>query len=698
MTYTEYDLSNCEREPIHQIGSIQPHGVLLALNKQDLVIANCSSNATALLGFEENEIVGISLAELVPPEIYRQITEALLADELGRICPLTFCFNSENSAEFQAIFYRSDNFLILEAEPFEKVASTDLTWQLSSTFATLFATSSISDLLQVTVREVQRITDFDRVLLYQFDDDWNGCVVAEERRDYMPSFQSQRFPASDIPIQARELYTRNLTRLLVDVNSQPVPIVPALNGDTNQPIDLSHSLLRSMSPLHIEYLKNMDVTASMSISVIRDGKLWALIACHHKKPKLVDYTTRSICQLLAQVLSTIATRMEETQVNEYSLALKTVQDKLLHNLSTKGDLVDGLIGSSSMVLDAIGSAGFALFFEGRVSSAGITPGEQELADLHTWLNDGKDKLVCSHKLSAIYAPAKSFARVASGILAVQIAAGSGYWLVWFRPEIIEEIHWAGDPNKPVVMDEQNSRIHPRHSFDLWKEEVRETATPWRQSQIDFAMDLRTNILDFVFGQFVKRYKAEEALHKQSEKFHLERKHLKDLSIRDQLTGLFNRRYMEEFFAQELARSKRKSTPFSVLMIDIDFFKKFNDTFGHEAGDAVLHGIGAFLKKQLRLSDIICRFGGEEFIVLLPEASIEFAHKRADQLREDVKNLHISYENAQLPEINISIGLAAFPIHGNAIDEIIKAADEALYEAKAQGRDRVCVAVHAVQLK
>jgi diguanylate cyclase (GGDEF)-like protein len=686
----DYDLSECEREPIHQIGNIQPHGFLLGLD-HDLVVKHCSGNVEAFLCMKPDTLIGSSLSELISPATCRQIKDALVADELKRICPLTITLNDETFGPFEASFYRSDELLILEAERVSDCSAKNIAWELSSTFASLFKASRTSDLLLITARIVHEITDFDRVLIYQFDDEWNGCVVAEERRDFMHSYMNQRFPASDIPSQARELYRRNPIRLLVDVNAVPSPVLPALNQATGQPLDLSFSMLRSMSPVHIEYLKNMDVTASMSISVIKDGNLWALIACHHKQPKLVGYDTRSICQLLAQVLSMQVSRMEHAQLLEHTLSLKTAQEKLLHDLSSKGDLADGLIGAGAKLLESMAATGFALFFEETISTSGITPELPALEELHRWLNHSEQTVVLTHKLSQIYPPAKSFAHVASGILAVQIAVGSEYWLVWFRPEIIQELAWAGNPHKSAYVAAEDGRIHPRLSFELWKEQVRETAAPWLQFEINFALELRTNILDFVFGQFIKRRRAEDELHKQREQFHLERKQLKDLSLRDQLTGLFNRRYMEEFFARELARSRRKSTPLSVLMIDLDHFKKINDTFGHKAGDVILRELGGFLKNQLRATDIICRYGGEEFVVILPESSIESARRRAEQLREGVKNLNTKYGAEPLPQINISVGVAAFQDNGESIDEIICAADAALYQAKNLGRDRTCVA-------
>ena len=167
--------------------------------------------------------------------------------------------------------------------------------------------------------------------------------------------------------------------------------------------------------------------------------------------------------------------------------------------------------------------------------------------------------------------------------------------------------------------------------------------------------------------------------------------LKTQSIRDPLTGLFNRRYMEESFGRELRRAARKQSTLGVLMIDIDHFKNLNDTFGHEAGDAVLRSFGTLLQDHFRAEDIVCRYGGEEFTVILPEASLEGAQERSVDLCQAAKKMLVQHKGQMLRPISISIGLAVLGAHGTAAEELLSAADSALYAAKQQGRDRVVVA-------
>jgi diguanylate cyclase (GGDEF)-like protein len=167
-----------------------------------------------------------------------------------------------------------------------------------------------------------------------------------------------------------------------------------------------------------------------------------------------------------------------------------------------------------------------------------------------------------------------------------------------------------------------------------------------------------------------------------------RETLRHLSIRDPLTGLFNRRYMEESLERELRRADRKGTSVGIIMIDIDHFKRVNDTYGHEAGDTVLREMGVLLQRHIRGSDIACRYGGEEFTLILTDSPLSVAQHRAEHLREEIKELHIEYRGQDLGTITLSMGVAAFPQHGATEEALLQAADLALYRAKAEGRDRV----------
>jgi diguanylate cyclase (GGDEF)-like protein len=173
-----------------------------------------------------------------------------------------------------------------------------------------------------------------------------------------------------------------------------------------------------------------------------------------------------------------------------------------------------------------------------------------------------------------------------------------------------------------------------------------------------------------------------------------RETLRDQSIRDPLTGLFNRRFMEESLDRELQRAVRKNQPLSILFVDLDHFKRFNDTFGHDAGDLVLRSVADLFRKFFRSDDVVCRYGGEEFGIILPESSVENGALRANALRTETKKLQLQYKNHSLGTVTLSIGVAAFPPHGSTSETLLKVADQCLYQSKAAGRDLVTVAAQA----
>ncbi len=508
----DFDLNTCDLEPIHLIGSIQPHGFLLAISESDLIIQHCSANTEIFLGMPAEKLIGTSLEELIGTGCCSQIAEAWLSHTLEAISPFIISTTyASHKRTFIASVKSSEGLLLLEAEPSgprPPIISNDSTYKLISSLPKLLSASEIPNLLSAAAREIQQLTDFDRVLIYRFNSEWNGTVIAEQRRDFMCSYMNHRFPASDIPRQARELYVKNPIRVLVDVDAMPSPILPAINKQTGKPIDLSFSTLRSMSPMHIEYLKNMGVCASASISIVKDEKLWALIACHHKLPKLVDYKTRALLQLLGQLISMRISRIEQANQTDRLFSLKSLQDKLRRSLTEEASLGNALTRLSAEVLELASAKGFTLFLDETPVSVGLIPPPEALSSLRQWLNDAVEApIVYTDNLSLVFPQAESYIKEASGLLAVPISRHKGYWLVWFRPEVLQEIHWAGNPEKPVRLDEAKWDIHPRQSFELWKEQVVASAEPWHKLEIDMAIELGNALHDLLLEREVRESTA-----------------------------------------------------------------------------------------------------------------------------------------------------------------------------------------------
>ncbi|CAN5149184.1 ATP-binding protein [soil metagenome] len=391
----------------------------------------------------------------------------------------------------------------------------------NTTFETIsFSTNDMTEAFSLVCKEVQQITGFDRVLIYQFSEDFSGSVVAEERREYIPSLLNHRFPASDIPKQARELYVKNRIRFVVDVHSAPVPVLPAINDTTQSPLDLSLSVLRSMSPIHIQYLKNMGVSASLSISIVKDGQLWALIACHHLTPKLVNHQIRSLCLVLANLFSAFLARIESEQRSHHMLSMRCLQARVLKNVDVHKNIVTGLLISADDLLALTHATGFAVRFAGKLTTIGLTPHDHFIDDMLEWLgkNNGDDASFETHCLSSVFPGGASMTKSASGILAASIPSAHSCWLVWFRSEVIEEVIWAGNPHKSTQLE--NGDLNPRKSFESWKELMQGKSLPWGQFDVECALNLRNAIADFVMQQLLDQQLVEIELQKQ-------REHLRD---------------------------------------------------------------------------------------------------------------------------------------------------------------------------
>ena len=346
------------------------------------------------------------------------------------------------------------------------------------------------------------MTEFDRVMLYKFADDGHGSVIAEEKIDTLEPYLGLHYPESDIPRPARQLFLENSIRVIPDTNFQSsAELFPKINPVSGKPIDLTNSILRSAAPCHIEYLHNMGVGASLTISLIKDNKLWGLIACHHQAPKFVSYELRKACEFLGRIIFSEISGKEETEDYDYQINLKQVQSSLVEYMSQEDNFIDGLVRNQLNLLDLTNAEGAAVYFGGKYTLIGNTPTEEELNFLVEWLkNNVKDEVFSTDSLPSMYPDAISFKNVASGLLAIPISKQN--YVLWFRPEIIQTVNWGGNPHQAFSVDqsEGNVRLSPRKSFDLWKEIVQLTSLPWQNVEIKAALELRKSIINIVLRQ------------------------------------------------------------------------------------------------------------------------------------------------------------------------------------------------------
>jgi light-regulated signal transduction histidine kinase (bacteriophytochrome) len=489
----------CEREPIHIPGTIQPHGHLLALAGADLAVTHASAAIGAALGVDAPDLLG------------RPLKEALgglavpLVEALQRLPPAGAVqlarFRGPSGSEFQAIAHRAvDGQLVLEleAESEEEGPESPSTLEalypgVRDAFARLGRAASAALLANTAAAAVRRISGFDRVLIYRFEENWDGTVVAEDGNGRLPSYLGLRFPAGDIPAQARRLYEANSLRLIADAAYRPVPILAAA---PSPPLDLTFAALRSVSPVHLEYMRNMGTPASMSVSVLRgDGRLWGLISCHHAAPRRVSFAARNACDLVAQMFAVRIAAQEEMANAEARARLKGLEGRLLGRMSaTPGDLQGGLLAVPSDLLDLTGAAGAAVLTEGDCVLAGRTPSEAEVRQIAAWLaGRGIGEVFETTSLATLLPAAEGMVGTASGLLAIPISRLHPSFVMWFRPELVRTVTWGGDPRKGPAPQ----RLHPRRSFAAWAETVRRRSAPWRPSEIEAARDLRTAIVGVV---------------------------------------------------------------------------------------------------------------------------------------------------------------------------------------------------------
>ncbi|MCG6134249.1 MAG: ATP-binding protein [Nostoc sp. LLA-1] len=499
----QVDLSNCNREQIHIPGSIQPHGVLLALKEADLTILQISNNTGKLFGLNPEDLLNKNLSCLLEADQIKLLKDSLSQDDLPIVNPIEFTINHNHKlVHCDGILHRSAETLILELEPrYSEKSNTFFKFYhlVKMVMSKLQSASNLAEISQILVKEVQKITGFDRVMLYRFDENWDGKVIAEEKPEYLTAYLGLHYPASDIPTQARKLYSQNWLRLIPNAHYQPAEIIPTNNPLTDQPVDLSRSVLRSVSPLHVEYMHNMGVTASMSISIMKDKKLWGLIACHHQTPKYIPYEIRNACEFLGHMTSLEMAAKEDSEDVEAKIQVKSDHSKLVEYMSLENNFVDGLINNQPNILNLVNAQGAAICFNGNYFTIGITPEQQDIQDLVEWINQNlHEEIFCTDSLSQIYPEAEKLRDVASGLMAFSISKSQKNYVLWFRPEVVRTIDWGGNPNKPVEVKSNGSvRLSPRKSFALWKETVLLKSLPWKPYELNAALELRSAIIGIV---------------------------------------------------------------------------------------------------------------------------------------------------------------------------------------------------------
>jgi two-component system, chemotaxis family, sensor kinase Cph1 len=496
------DLSNCDLEPIHIPASIQPHGLLMVLREPDLTITQVSENVGEYLDRSVDRVLEQPLSALLSASEFEKIQDAVTNGQWEKVNPLRL---EVGGKPVDGIIHRHAGALILELESIAGARRSESTQHsLRPALISLQFARTLQALCDTVVREVRDLTKFERVVLYRFHASGDGSVDSESKESFLEPYINLHYPASDIPKQARELYLKNWLRIIPDALYAPVPIVPTLRSDTRGPLDLSLSVLRSVSPVHLEYMANMGVRASMSISLIVRDRLWGLISCsNHTAPRLVPFELRSACEVLGRLASLQIAAVEEHEAELARVSRSATRAELARVLRD-GKVLEGLLERPDECLKIVNAEGAAVLHGSDVQTCGTTPSLAEIGALTQWLDGrGDADPFSTSSLLSLYPGAREIVDVASGILTFALPGQPRRRIIWFRPEVLKKLTWGGDPRKPVAAD-PSMRVHPRRSFELWKEEVRYHSALWNAPDLEAAEHLRRDAVEIDLERQVVR--------------------------------------------------------------------------------------------------------------------------------------------------------------------------------------------------
>ena len=504
---SEIDLSNCEREPIHIPGSVQPHGVLLTTTGPDGTVLQVSSNCATVFGVSAEHVLGVPVADLFHPSSQRVLVRAMADPDAERtISPWRVMVPdpSGRPVVYDLLTHHWQGVWIIELEQATESPLTENTLTGVRTAVTrLSQTPTVGELLDRAAQIFRQLTGFDRVMVYRFDRDWNGQVVAEDRRPDLEAFLGLHYPASDIPPQARALYTTNWLRFIRDVHAVNAPLDPPLDPLNQRPLDMSGSALRSVSPIHCQYLANMGVTASMSVSLIIGGNLAGLIACHHYSgPFVPPASIRATSEFLAHTLSLLLASREQ---DERTARSKVIQEALVafaQAASGRDSDLDGLLTEAAPeLMRMLGATGMAWALEGHVATAGDSPRPEDVVRLRQWVDAQPVELMLQTDRLPLDEPSLAdLAPVASGVLALRLADGQD--VMFFRPEVVHSVNWGGNPHLKELRVDGNGvpRLSPRGSFALWRETVRGRSEEWGEPEQEAGQQLGAQLMSVLYNR------------------------------------------------------------------------------------------------------------------------------------------------------------------------------------------------------
>lgn len=657
-------IESCDQELIHTPNVIQAHGAVLIADVDSLRITHASANLQQFLARAPEWAVGRQLRDVIGtaamPTIEPELAES--AASIGNVLTVA----GGRGRMLNVLAHRTGQHLFIDLLPVTEDAVGSPLPSIHDVLEALMSAKTCADLCDLAVKALRTASGFDRVMAYRFGPEGEGKIIAEAKIDSLEPFLGMTYPADDIPPQARALYVRNRVGAIADFNYSPVPLLVDPACDDGMPIDMTLSSLRGISPIHCQYMRNMNVAASLTVSIVHRDRLWGMLVCHHNTPRVVTPELRSVAKLLGQMLSLLIGSLGETEAYADRLARQTVLQSVCDASGGDQPILNGLTQNPSALLGIVDAGGVIVQLSGQEYGFGTLPTPaartEMLAQLHQLANG---KIIGLDDLGHRYPALESCTESGSGALFLPFGIRRDNAIVWFRPELRRNIVWGGDPSQHHGVDPVTSRLTPRASFAAWNQEICGRSAPWTDVDLALAADLRRAIE----SESVARAHSSAILAK--------------LAYFDPLTGLPNRRRLEEWLT-EPATANHDEENSGLLFIDFDGFKSINDSMGHVAGDILLVEAAARLLATTGANHLVARLGGDEFVVVTFGLDAAGVAALAESIR---RALELPFDiNGSSTEVSASIGIAMTDEIG-ALD-VVLAADMAMYAAKQLGGNRV----------
>ena len=654
-------LADCASEQLHLSGRIQAHGALVAADLQDRRVTYASANTAELIGAEPGRLFDSPMMSIFSPDEQPRLEQAI--EETGYRPSSPDLYGMRLAAavdgKVDVILHRVGGQIVVEIERAHEDEQANLVPVLYAS-QTVGEATSVPEVEVAVASAVRALTGFDRAMVYRFHDDEHGEIVAEDRLPGLVEYLGHHFPASDIPSQARQIYTRKASRYIPDVDEGDVVVIASPHmASTN--LDLSRAALRSVSPLHLEYMRNMNTAASVSFSMADGGRLTRLVSCTSESPRWLSRARRRSCELVVRQAKLQVSAAEQISRLSDAASRESIRTRLRAAMQSAPAVAEGLASASGELLELCRADGAAACADGQYRSIGAAPSEDAVRRLVGEIRAARsvDAPWATDRLEQSTAASLG----AAGCLFVALGAPDDF-VVWFRRDRPQQLRWLGDPHTHYT-----GSINPRKSFDTWLERVSGSSAAWTDTDLQAAQLL---VYDVESAQ-LNRAQAKLAY----------------LSLHDPLTGLPNRRHLSSLMAAMLARAT-PTDPVAAIFIDLDRFKEVNDEYGHEAGDCVLREAARRIAEVTRnRGDVVwradagnpptVRLGGDEFVVLLPGVAAEGAALVADRIRQSLlEPIAISPDLQLTICASIGVALAAEPEEPH---DLLRRADAAMYDDK-----------------